>query len=101
MKKNRKEAADGFSYRMLDRLQSDCDYYLLYGGRCAKHLYFMEESLQIAGMLKVYDRITIKPRWLSRRDIFNYAQKMGVPVKNRRIKELRDFAMRAWQRVSL
>lgn len=39
-----------FSYMMLGRLQSDCEYYLGYGNRYAKHLWAGDEQDQIKSM---------------------------------------------------
>lgn len=68
-----------FNYMMLDRLCCDCDYYLNYGGRDAKHcLWAQDEQKQIDKMRELYDLLPIKPEWLTREQINDYAAKMGV-----------------------
>lgn len=72
-------ADDRFNYMMLDRLRCDCDYYLNYGGRNAKHsLWAHDEQKQIDKMREIYDLLQIKPEWLTREQIDEYATRMGV-----------------------
>ena len=71
-------ADDRFNYMMLDRLLLDCKYYLGYGGRCAKELWAHDEQKQIDKMRELYDLLPIKPEWLTREQIDEYAAKMGV-----------------------
>lgn len=72
-------AEDRFNYMLLDRLKSDCEYYLCYGGRNAKHsLWAHDEQKQIDKMRELYDLLQIKPEWLTIEQIDEYAAKMGV-----------------------
>ena len=72
-------AEDRFNYMMLDRLRCDCDYYLNYGGRNAKHsLWAHDEQEQIDKMRELYDLLPIKPEWISKEQINEYAARMGV-----------------------
>ena len=72
-------AEDRFNYMMLDRLRCDCDYYLNYGGRNAKHsLWAHDEQKQIDKMREIYDSLKIKPEWLTIEQINEYAARMGV-----------------------
>ena len=72
-------ADNRFSYMMLDRLKSDCEYYLVNGGRNAKHsLWAQDEQAQIDKMRELYDLLQIKPEWLTREQIDEYAARMGV-----------------------
>ena len=71
-------ADDRFSYMLLDRLRCDCEYYLSYGGRCARYLWARDEQKQIDKMRELYDLLPIKPEWLTREQIDEYAAKMGV-----------------------
>ena len=67
------------NYMLLHRLQCDCDYYLGYGGRDAKHaLWAGDEQKQIDKMRELYDLVPEKPEWLTREQIDEYASKMGV-----------------------
>ena len=71
-------AYDRFNYMMLDRLKSDCEYYLGYGGRNAKSLWAHDEQKQIDKMREIYDSLKIKPEWLTREQIDEYAARMGA-----------------------
>lgn len=72
-------ADDRFNYMMLDRLRCDCDYYLNYGVINAKHsLWAHDEQKQIDKMREIYDSLQIKPEWLTREQIDEYAARMGV-----------------------
>ena len=72
-------ANNRFNYMMLDRLRCDCDYYLNYGGRNAKHsLWAKDEQKQIDKMRELYDSLQIKPEWLTMEQIDEYAARMGV-----------------------
>ena len=66
-------------YMLLGRLQSDCDYYLSYGNRNAEHaLWAKDEQAQIDKMRELYDLLPIKPEWLTKEQIDEYARKMNV-----------------------
>lgn len=72
-------ADDRFNYMLLDRLKSDCEYYLGYGGRNAKRsLWAHDEQAQIDKMRELYDSLPIKTEWLTREQIDEYAARMGV-----------------------
>ena len=72
-------ADNRFNYMMLDRLKSDCEYYLVNGGRNAKHsLWAHDEQKQIDKMREIYDSLKIKPKWLTMEQIDEYAARMGV-----------------------
>lgn len=70
----------GFRYRLLGRMQSDCEYYLHHGNRFAGHLWAHDESDQIKAMEALWDSFpdTEKPEWLSRDQIRSYGVRMGV-----------------------
>lgn len=68
-----------FEYMLLDRLRSDCNYYLGYGGRHAAHcLWARDEQAQIDKMRELYDMLPVKPEWLTKEQIEEYAIEMGV-----------------------
>ena len=71
-------ADNRFNYMMLDRLKSDCEYYLGYGGRNKNSLWAHDEQAQIDKMRELYDFLRIKPEWLTREQIDEYAARMGV-----------------------
>ncbi len=66
-------------YMMLGRLQSDCEYYLSFGGQNARHcLWAKDEQKQIDEMRKIYATLPVAPEWLTLQQINAYALKMGV-----------------------
>lgn len=67
----------GFEYQLLDRLRTDCDYFLGAGSRSEKHLWAGSVRGQIAKMRELYDRLPEKPEWLTLDDINKYAQRMA------------------------
>lgn len=68
-----------FEYMFLGRLQQDCDYYLNCGGRDANHcLWAQDEQKQIDIMRETYNKLKIKPEWLSWEEIDEYAKRMNV-----------------------
>ena len=71
-------ADNTFNYMMLDRLKSDCEYYLCYGCRNAKSLWAHDEQAQIDKMRELYGLLQIKPEWLTMEQIDEYAARMGV-----------------------
>lgn len=67
-----------FRYMLLSRLQSDCDYYLHYGGRHPKVLWAGDETRQIEFMTKLHESFGAgeKPEWLTMEQIRHYAAEM-------------------------
>ena len=68
-----------FEYMLLNRLQCDCNYYLGYGSRNAQHcLWAHDKQKQIDKMRELYDLLPVKPEWLIREQIDEYAARMNV-----------------------
>ena len=67
-----------FRYMMLDRLQSDCDYYLGYGNRSEKQLWTGNVDEQIKQMKLLWNSFPEdkKPEWLTMEQILNYEKEM-------------------------
>jgi len=67
-----------FRYQLLDRLRSDCEYYLNYGNRHPKTLWAGDEELQIEFMIKLHDSFKEgeKPEWLTMDKILEYSKRM-------------------------
>ena len=67
-----------FRYQLLDRLRSDCEYYLNYGNRHPKSLWAGDEKLQIEFMIKLHESFKEdeKPEWLTMDEILEYSKKM-------------------------
>jgi hypothetical protein len=80
--KNNKMALGGgvedqsFDYMMLDRLRSDNDYYLGYGNRSERNLWAGNVNDQIDEMKRIWNKLKVKPEWLSLEDILEYERKM-------------------------
>lgn len=72
------ENTNSFNYQFLDRLQSDCKYYLGYGNRNKKHLYYLDEQKHIDEMKKLYNSFPAdeKPEWLTWKQILKYEKEM-------------------------
>ena len=66
-------------YRLLDRLRSDCEYFLGAGNRSEKHLWAGSVRAQIAKMRELYDTLPEKPEWLTKEVIDDYAERMAPP----------------------
>lgn len=66
------------SYMMLDRMRSDCDYFLGNGNGNEKRLHQGSVEAQIAEMKKLWNSFPkdAKPEWLSMSDILEYETKM-------------------------
>ena len=67
---------DKFNYMMLDRLRTDCEYFLGYGNGSERNLWAGNVEDQIAEMRKIYDKLPEKPEWLSLEDIDKYEKDM-------------------------
>lgn len=78
-----REEADSpeFKYQLLDRLKSDCEYFLKAGNRNEKHLWAGNVDDQIAKMKELWNSLEKKPEWLSMEGIENYEKEMKQDVK--------------------
>lgn len=67
-----------FNYMMLDRLRSDCNYYLGFGNRNARSLWAKDEKEQIEEMKKLYNSFPDdkKPEWLTYEEILEFEKLM-------------------------
>ena len=87
-----KEEADSpeFKYQLLDRLKSDCEYFLKAGNRSEKHLWAGNVDDQIAKMKELWNSLEEKPEWLSMEDIENYEKEMKQDtVEESKIEEIK------------
>ena len=66
-----------FEYQLLDRLRTDCEYFLGAGQRNEKHLWAGNVHAQIAKMRELYDALPDKPEWLTKEAIDSYADRMA------------------------
>ena len=78
MKTNTKEISNPqeFTYMMLSRLRSDCDYYLGYGKRRESVLWADNVDSHIKEMKRLWNVLVVKPEWLSMEEILDYERKM-------------------------
>ena len=76
------EPADSYKYMLLDRLRTDCDYFLGYGGRNAAGLWSHSVGTHINCMLMIYDSFpdADRPEWITREQILEYGQRMKEPT---------------------
>ncbi|MEE1255971.1 MAG: LPD11 domain-containing protein [Lachnospiraceae bacterium] len=65
-----------FRYQLLERMRTDCDYYLGYGNRNANNLWAGNEKTQIEYMKALYQSFEVKPEWLTYNQILVYETKM-------------------------
>lgn len=61
-----------FDYMLLSRLKNDCDYFLGFGNGLEKHLWAGTVEEHIEEMKKLYNKIKIKPEWITAEDIQKY-----------------------------
>lgn len=71
-----------FRYQLLDRLRSDCEYYLGYGNRHAPHLWAKDEAEHIACMKALWNSFSPedKPSFLTMEKIQEFEKQM-VSIK--------------------
>lgn len=67
-----------YNYQLLDRLKSDCEYFLGNGNRAEKNLWAGNVKDQIAKMKEIYNTLEEKPEWLTIEDIEAYEAKMNL-----------------------
>ena len=65
------------NYQLLDRLRTDCEYFLGAGNRAEKHLWAGSVYAQIVKMRELYDALPQKPEWLTKEMIDDYAERMA------------------------
>lgn len=66
-----------FRYRLLGRMQSDCESYIYVG---SKRLWAGNEADHIAIMRALWFSLPVSPEWLTLEQIDRYATKMNVAV---------------------
>lgn len=66
-------------YMLLGLLRDDCESCLRNGARYDT-LWAGGPQKQVEKMLEIYDSLEDKPDWISRDDILDYAERMGVKV---------------------
>lgn len=76
--KNILKSEKRFRYIMLGRFQSDCKYYLGFGGRNSGALWALDEKKHIKNMKDLYNSFdeNDKPEWLTWEQILEYERQM-------------------------
>jgi len=64
-----------FTYQMLGRLQSDCEY-VIHTTHCTRHLWGMTVNIHITEMKRLYNSLEVKPEWLCPADIAYYEKEL-------------------------
>lgn len=64
------------NYMLLNRLQTDCEFYLNAGCQNRVVLWAGDEKEQIAKMKELWNGLQPKPTWLSMEEIEEYEKKM-------------------------
>jgi hypothetical protein len=67
-------------YMLLGRLQSDCDYFLGFGNGNEGRLWAGNVKDQIAEMKSIYNRLQVKPEWITMKDINKYERQMKAKL---------------------
>lgn len=65
-----------FNYMLLGRLKTDCEYFLNYGNGSERNLWAFNVEDQILKMKELWEKLPIKPEWLSYEEIENYEREM-------------------------
>lgn len=78
------EPADKYKYMLLDRLRTDCEYFLGNGNRNVSQLWGGSVGTHIDSMLLLYDSFPEedRPEWLTREQIKDYSERMGEALKS-------------------
>lgn len=74
------DRSEKYRYQLLDRMQSDCKYYLGYGNRNPKYLWAGDVEQQIEAMKLIWNSFTAeeKPEWLTWEQIEKYKTDMDA-----------------------
>lgn len=74
------DQSEDFRYQLLNRMQSDCRYYLGYGARDPRFLWAGNPRDQIDYMIALWDSFpeNKKPEWISMYEINEYKWNMGL-----------------------
>ena len=65
-----------FNYMFLDRLKSDCLYFLGYGLFSPKRLHGENGKEHMAEMVKIWKSLPLKPEWLRAKDLIKLKNDM-------------------------
>lgn len=79
-----KDQESSYQYALLDRMRADCRYYFGNGHKNVKDLWGCDQETHITCMLFLWDQFqeNAKPKWLSRKDIFDYGNQMDLNMNH-------------------
>jgi len=70
------ESNEEDNYMLLGRLQADCEYFLGHGNGSENRLWAGNIEEQISKMKELWEKLPVKPEWLSYEEIENYEKEM-------------------------
>lgn len=75
---NIKNHDESFRYMLLDRMKTDCDYYLGNGNKNKEKLWSGDETQQIKNMISLFRSFGVKgqPEWLPVEELNNYSRQL-------------------------
>lgn len=65
-----------YNYMLLGRYQQDIEYFLNWGNRCEKHLFFDTKEEHIEETIKLWELLEPKPEWLTADQLQDYKTRM-------------------------
>lgn len=65
-----------FNYMFLGRLQMDIEYFLNYGNRNEKHLYYQNAKEHIKETIALWKKLPVKPEWLRASQLIEYKKQL-------------------------
>lgn len=85
-----RKKANQYNYMMLDRLRTDCDYFLGNGNGFIGHLYYKDVDKHITEMKKIYNSFSEeeKPEWINLKDIEKYETRMNELLEKNNEEEI-------------
>ena len=69
-----KRSTDKFDYMLLDRMRTDCEYFMTYGGRNVKFLWAKDVDEQIEKMWELWHKC--RPQWLTNKQLKDIEKRM-------------------------
>lgn len=71
-----------YAYALLDRMKSDCEYFLFPRANDEKYLWAKDIDTHIAIMKEIYERFPDdeKPEWISMSEIISFEEKMKEKI---------------------
>lgn len=87
-----------FLYQMLDRLKTDCEYFLGHGNGLEKYLWASTVDNQISAMKEIYNKLKEKPEWLTLEQINTYEIEMKDKLNSINLKTKKTRNKKTYER---